>query len=46
MPDRIRKAAMYWPTRLSMTFQPASTTRTVVNVFIRISDNEMPSIPR
>ena len=37
---------MYWATRLSMTFQPASTTSTVVKVFIRINSSEMPSMPR
>ena len=45
-PDMIRKAPMYWPTRFSITVQPAITTSGVMNEFSRMNSIEMPSTPR
>ena len=37
---------MYCDTRVSITCQPAITTRTVVKLLSRINSKETPSIPR
>ena len=45
-PDWIRKAAMYWATRVSITSQPAQTTTSVIRLFRSTSSIEKPSTPR
>ncbi len=37
---------MYWPTRCSITVQPAMTTSTVTNELSSTNSTEMPSTPR
>ena len=37
---------MYWPTRFSITVQPAITTSRVMKLFSRTNSTEMPSTPR
>ena len=46
IPERIRNAALYCATRLSMTSQPAITTITVVNAVSSTNQIDMPSTPR
>ena len=45
-PDMIRKAAMYCPTLLWITSQPAITTITVMKLLRITNSIEMPSTPR
>ena len=42
----IRKAAKYCATRVSITVQPAITTRMVMKLLSRMKISEMPSTPR
>ncbi len=46
IPERIRKAPMYWLTRSVMTSHPAITTMMVMNAVSSTNHTEMPSTPR
>jgi len=45
-PDMIRKPALYCATLFSITFQPPSTTITVMKLLRMTNSIEMPSTPR